>query len=74
MEKVTLDTQGLLCPLPVLKAKKTLRSMTSGDLLEVITTDPGAVADFQCLCEEDAVELLSQEESAQFCIHLLKKV
>lgn len=73
MDKVTLDTQGLLCPLPVLKAKKALRQLNSGDLLEVITTDPGAVADFRCLAEEDGLELLSQEERGEACVHLLKK-
>lgn len=73
MDKVTLDTQGLLCPLPVLKAKKALRQLKSGDLLEVITTDPGAVADFRCLAEEDGLELLSQRETDDICVHLLKK-
>ena len=73
MEKITLDTQGLLCPLPVLKAKKALRFLKSGDLLEVTTTDPGAIADFKCLCEEDGLELLSQTEEGEVTIHLLKK-
>lgn len=73
MEKQTLDVQGLLCPLPVLKAKKLLRSLASGDLLEVITTDPGAVADFQCLAEEDGLELVEQIETQGVCTHLLRK-
>ncbi len=74
MEKVILDTKGLLCPLPVLKAKKSLRMMQPGDELEVITTDPGAVADFKCLCEEDGLELIEQREEPDVCYHILKKV
>lgn len=74
VEKETLDVKGLLCPLPVLKAKKALRFISSGGLLEVLTTDPGAVADFQCLCEEDELELVFQKEKDGVCTHLLKKV
>lgn len=74
MEKLTLDAQGLLCPLPVLKAKKSLRMMQPGDVLTVITTDPGAAADFQCLCEEDGLELVEQREESDVCFHTLKKV
>ena len=74
MAKTVLDVKGLLCPLPVLKAKKQLRMMQSGDLLEVMTTDPGAVADFQCLCTQDGLELVSQSEDEGLCVHLLKKI
>ncbi len=72
-EKHILDVQGLLCPLPVLKAKKLLRSIEVGGLLEVITTDPGAIADFQCLAEEDGLSLVSQEKCGDVCRHVLKK-
>lgn len=75
MKKTTLDVQGLLCPLPVLKAKKALRSMAVGDQLEVLTTDPLAGADFLCLCDEDeGLELLYQRQDGEVSIHLLKKV
>ncbi len=50
-----------------------MRSLQAGALLEVITTDPGAVPDFQCLAEEDGHELVSQEKYDDECIHLLKK-
>ncbi len=73
MEKTVLDVQGMLCPLPVLKAKKIIRSLEAGDLLEVITTDPGAVADFQCLAEVDGLTLVDQQETDGVCVHLLKK-
>ncbi len=74
MEKMVLDVSGLLCPLPVLKAKKLLRGIGPGNLLEIITTDPGAVADFKCLCEEDSLELIHQKENKNTCIHLIKKL
>ena len=73
MAKTVLDVQGLLCPLPVLKAKKILRTLDPGDQLEVMTTDPGAVADFQCLAEEDGLFLHSQTENDGLCVHLLEK-
>jgi len=74
METTKLDMTGLLCPLPVLKTKKVLRSLETGMVIEVITTDPGAVADFQCLAEQDGLELLEQIESEETCVHILKKV
>lgn len=74
METTKLDMTGLLCPLPVLKTKKVLRSLEHGMVLEVKTTDPGAIADFQCLAEQDGLELLEQIESDQTCVHILKKV
>jgi len=74
MEKTVLDVTGLLCPLPVLKAKKSLRMLPQGALLQVMTTDKGAVLDFQCLCEEEGLDLVSQEETEGTCIHLIKKV
>lgn len=74
METTKLDMTGLLCPLPVLKTKKVLRSLETGMVIEVTTTDPGAVADFKCLAEQDGLELLEQIESAETCVHILKKV
>ena len=46
----TLDARGLLCPLPILKAKKALNGMAKGGILEVLATDPGSVADFEAFC------------------------
>ncbi len=53
-----LDTSGLLCPLPVLKAQKILRTMQSGEVLEVLATDPKAWHDFPIFCEEQNHNLL----------------
>ena len=54
-----LDTSGLKCPLPVLKAKKALKAMAAGDRLTVIATDPGAMKDFHHFCEASGDSLES---------------
>lgn len=74
MDTTKLDMSGLLCPLPVLKTQKALRSLEDGMVLEVMTTDPGAVADFQCLAEQDGLELIEQVQNGDVCVHVLKKV
>ena len=58
-----LDTSGLKCPLPVLKAKKALKSMVGGARLKVIATDPGAMKDFHHFCEAtgDTLESATEE-------------
>jgi tRNA 2-thiouridine synthesizing protein A len=58
-----LDTSGLMCPLPVLKAKKAIAAMAAGQTLEIIATDPGSVADFKVFCEIQGHTLLSQSEA-----------
>jgi len=50
MADVTLDARGLNCPLPILKAKKALKTVPTGGTLEVLATDPGSVADFEAFC------------------------
>lgn len=57
----TLDCRGLLCPLPVLKARKTLRLMRPGQILRVEATDPMAAIDIPHLAREDGHELIAQE-------------
>lgn len=61
MAEKTLDATGLSCPLPVLKARKALQSMSAGQTLEVLATDPGAVEDFAAFCETAEHELLESE-------------
>jgi len=56
----TLDTKGLNCPLPILKAKKALKEVPAGGTLEVLSTDPGSVADFEAFCRQTGNELLEQ--------------
>jgi tRNA 2-thiouridine synthesizing protein A len=58
----TLDATGLLCPLPVLKARRALREVPAGGVLEVLATDPGAVKDFEHFCQTTGCELLEAGE------------
>jgi tRNA 2-thiouridine synthesizing protein A len=58
----TLDTIGLLCPLPVLKARRALKPLAPGAVLEVLATDPGAVKDFEHFCRTTGCELLESFE------------
>ena len=60
----TLDATGLLCPLPVLKARRALRAVPAGGVLEVLATDPGAVKDFEHFCRTTGCALLASDEQA----------
>lgn len=68
-----LDAQGLSCPLPILKAKKMLKGMTSGTTLEILATDPGAVADFQSFCRTTGNELLEYKQDGKVFSFLIKR-
>jgi len=68
-----LDTRGLNCPLPILKAKKALADMTSGDVLKVVATDPGSVRDFQAFARQTGNELIEQATNADEFIHFLRR-
>ena len=57
-----LDARGLHCPLPILKAKKALADMVSGEILHVISTDPGSIRDFQAFSKQTGNELIAHEE------------
>ncbi len=59
-----LDARGLKCPLPILKAKKALADMVSGDVLRVLATDPGSVRDFNAFARQTGNELLAHEEDS----------
>ena len=54
-----LDARGLNCPLPILRAKKALTDMTSGQVLKIVATDPGSVKDFQAFSKQTGNELVS---------------
>jgi tRNA 2-thiouridine synthesizing protein A len=62
---VTLDVTGLLCPLPVLKARKRLAAMAPGSVLRVIASDPMSAIDMPHFCTEQGHDLLSQEQDGQ---------
>ena len=68
-----LDTRGLNCPLPILKAKKALSDMESGEILKVISTDPGSTRDFQAFARQTGNELVGQSTEAADFIHLLRR-
>jgi TusA-related sulfurtransferase len=68
-----LDTRGLNCPLPILKAKKALAEMASGELLRVVSTDPGSVRDFQAFARQTGNELVEQTSSERDYSHVLRR-
>ena len=69
-----LDARGLNCPLPILKAKKALAEMTSGQILRVMATDPGSVRDFQAFARQTGNELVGQsEENKEFTFFMKRK-
>lgn len=62
MADATLDAKGLNCPLPILKAKKAIKELPAGGTLEILATDPGAVADFEAFCKTTGNELVETSE------------
>ena len=68
-----LDTRGLNCPLPILKAKKALAEMESGQLLKVLATDPGSMRDFQAFARQTGNELVEQSQTGEDIVHILKR-
>jgi tRNA 2-thiouridine synthesizing protein A len=68
-----LDARGLNCPLPILKAKKALADMTSGQTLKVIATDAGSVRDFQAFAKQTGNELVDQQTQGADYITVLKR-
>lgn len=68
-----LDTRGLNCPLPILKAKKALKDLAAGDTLKVVATDPGSVSDFAAFCRSTGNELVEQSEDGGVYTYLIRK-
>ena len=68
-----LDTRGLNCPLPILKAKKALADMSSGEVLKVMATDPGSVRDFQAFARQTGNDLVQQDTVGQEFMHFLRR-
>ncbi len=70
-----LDARGLNCPLPILRAKKTLNAMTGGQILKIMATDPGSIKDFKAFAKQTGNELLdSSEVDGEFHFTLKKSV
>jgi len=68
-----LDTRGLNCPLPILKAKKALADMQSGELLKVVATDPGSMRDFQAFARQTGNALVEQVAQGDEFVHVLRR-
>lgn len=68
-----LDVKGLNCPLPILRTKKALSEMSSGQVLHVLATDPGSVKDFQAFAKQTGNELLSNGEINKVFEYFLKR-
>ena len=68
-----IDTSGLNCPLPILKAKKALAELNSGHTLKVIATDKGSLRDFQAFAQQTGNELIDQQTVGTDFIHLLRR-
>jgi tRNA 2-thiouridine synthesizing protein A len=68
-----IDTRGLNCPLPILKAKKALADMHSGELLKVVSTDPGSLRDFKAFARQTGNELVDQATEGNEYVHLLRR-
>jgi len=68
-----IDTRGLNCPLPILKAKRALSELVSGQNLKVVATDPGSVRDFQAFAKQTGNELVEQQTVGADYIHILRR-
>ncbi|MBP6854441.1 MAG: sulfurtransferase TusA family protein [Rhodoferax sp.] len=70
---IEVDARGLNCPLPILKAKKALNTMQSGQTLRVVATDAGSVRDFQAFAKQTGNELVEQQAVGAEFIHLMRR-
>ncbi len=70
---IEVDARGLNCPLPILKAKKALNSMQSGQTVRVVATDAGSVRDFQAFAKQTGNELVEQQTMGAEFIHVIRR-
>jgi tRNA 2-thiouridine synthesizing protein A len=73
MSTIVLDAKGLKCPLPVLRARKAMKEVPTGGLLQVLATDPGAVKDFAHFCETTGYELVESKQDGELLTFLIRK-
>lgn len=69
----TLDTRGMTCPLPILKAKRALKAIAPGEVLTVLATDPGAKRDFVMLCDASGNKLLESNKDGDVFTFVIRK-
>jgi len=70
---IVLDARGLICPMPVLRAKKSLRDVQNGGILKVLATDPGSVADMKSFCEMTGNRLIASHQEDDVFIYFIEK-
>jgi tRNA 2-thiouridine synthesizing protein A len=68
-----LDAKGLNCPLPILRAKKAISELSSGQVLKIVATDPGSVKDFEAFCKQTGNTLMSSAEAGGAFEFMIKK-
>ena len=68
-----LDAKGLNCPLPILRAKKSISELSSGQVLKIVATDPGSVKDFEAFCKQTGNTLMSSAEAGGAFEFMIKK-
>lgn len=73
MATTTLDASGLNCPLPVIMAKKAMKGIAVGDILQIEATDPGTVKDFQVFCRTTGHEMVAQSESNGLLVFQIRR-
>ena len=74
MTKHVLDAKGMNCPMPILHAKKKLKDVPTGEILEIEATDPGSVADFEAFCRQTGNELIEQTMDGDVYLFKIKHV
>jgi tRNA 2-thiouridine synthesizing protein A len=68
-----LDARGLNCPLPILRAKKSINELQAGQVLKIVATDPGAVKDFEAFCKQTGHELMNSREQGSEFVFMIRK-
>ncbi len=68
-----LDARGLNCPLPILRAKKSINELQAGQVLKIVATDPGSVKDFEAFCKQTGHELMNSREQGSEFVFLIRK-
>jgi tRNA 2-thiouridine synthesizing protein A len=71
--KETLDARGLNCPLPILRTKKAIARLNSGDVLKITSTDPGSLKDMESFCTQTGNELLDSNQSGNDFVFKIRK-
>ncbi len=74
MADQTLDAKGLNCPLPILNAKKALKTMDNGQTLEILATDPGSIKDFEAFCRTTGNKMVEQNQDGNVFRFVIERV